>query len=125
MRLRSAPEAARSGIGSSPSFPMALGRKRFELSPCAVAIRDDSAARGIALRAGIHTGEVDIVGDDINGISVLIADRITALAQQGQILTSRTVKDLLTGSGIAFAEVGAYELAESGDWWPVYAVTGA
>jgi class 3 adenylate cyclase len=90
-----------------------------------VAIRDDSAARGIGLRAGIHTGEVDIVADDINGISVHIADRITSLAQPGQILTSRTVKDLLTGSGIAFAEVGAYELAEIGDQWPVYEVTGA
>jgi DNA-binding SARP family transcriptional activator/pimeloyl-ACP methyl ester carboxylesterase len=92
---------------------------------CAVAIRSDSAARGIGLRAGIHTGEVDIVGDDINGISVHIADRITTLAQPDQILTSRTVKDLLTGSGIAFAEVGAHELAETGDRWPVYVVTGA
>jgi class 3 adenylate cyclase len=92
---------------------------------CAVAIRDDSAARGVGLRAGIHTGEVDIVGDDINGISVHIADQITTLAQPGQILTSRTVKDLLTGSGIGFAEVGAYELAELGDRWPVYVVTGA
>jgi pimeloyl-ACP methyl ester carboxylesterase len=92
---------------------------------CAAAIRNDSAARGIGLRAGIHTGEVDIVGDEINGISVHIADRITTLAQPGQILTSRTVKDLLTGSGIAFAKAGAYELAETGDRWPVYAVTGA
>jgi class 3 adenylate cyclase len=92
---------------------------------CAIAIRDDSAARGIGLRAGIHTGEVDIAGDEINGISVHIADRITTLAQPGQILTSRTVKDLLVGSGIAFAEVGAYELAETGNRWPVYVATGA
>ena len=92
---------------------------------CADAIRTDSAARGIGLRAGIHTGEIDIVGDEINGISVHIADRITTLAQPGQILTSRTVKDLLTGSGIAFAKAGAYELAETGDRWPVYVVTGA
>ena len=88
-------------------------------------IRDDAAALHIQLRAGIHTGEVDIVGDEINGISVHIADRITTLAQPGQILTSRTVKDLLTGSGIAFAKAGAYELAETGDRWPVYVVTGA
>ena len=92
---------------------------------CAAAIRNDSSACGIGLRAGIHTGEVDIVGDEINGISVHIADRITTLAQPGQILTSRTVKDLLTGSGIAFAKAGAHELAETGDRWPVYAVTGA
>jgi DNA-binding SARP family transcriptional activator/pimeloyl-ACP methyl ester carboxylesterase len=92
---------------------------------CAAAIRNDSAAPGIGLRAGIHTGEVDIVGDEINGISVHIAERITTLAQPGQILTSRTVKDLLTGSGIAFAKAGAYELAETGDRWPVYVVTGA
>lgn len=92
---------------------------------CAAAIRNDSAARGIRLRAGIHTGEVDIVGDEINGISVNIADQITTFAQPGQILTSRTVKDLLTGSGIAFTEAGAHELADTGDRWPVYAVTGA
>jgi DNA-binding SARP family transcriptional activator/pimeloyl-ACP methyl ester carboxylesterase len=92
---------------------------------CAIAIRDESAGRGIGLRTGIHTGEVDIVGDEISGTSVGIADRIITLAQPGQILASRTVKDLLVGSGIAFVEVGAHELDEPGNRWPVYEATGA
>jgi DNA-binding SARP family transcriptional activator/pimeloyl-ACP methyl ester carboxylesterase len=111
--------------GSTGSRVLATFDAPGQAIRCAAAIRTDSAARGVGLRAGIHTGEVDIVGDEINGISVHIADRITTLAQPGEILTSRTVKDLLTGSGIAFAKAGAYELAETGDRWPVYVVTGA
>lgn len=91
---------------------------------CAGTIRDDVTALGIVIRAGIHTGEVDLVGDDIAGISVQVADRVAALAQPAEILVSRTVKELVTGSDITFAERGSYELNHPGKPWPLFAVAG-
>jgi DNA-binding SARP family transcriptional activator/pimeloyl-ACP methyl ester carboxylesterase len=90
----------------------------------AAAIRDGASAHGIRLRAGIHTGEVDLVGDEIGGISVDIVRRVTAQAQPAEILVSRTVKDLVVGSGISFADHGSHELAGTADRWPLFAVTG-
>ena len=92
---------------------------------CATAIRDDAATIGIQLRAGIHTGEVDLAGPDIEGLSVQIATRVATLAQAAEILVSRTVKDLVVGSGIAFDNRGSHELIATADRWPLYAVTGA
>jgi DNA-binding SARP family transcriptional activator/pimeloyl-ACP methyl ester carboxylesterase len=91
---------------------------------CAAAVRDGAAAAGIGIRAGIHTGEVDLVGEDIAGASVRITDRVAALAQPAEILVSRTVKDLVTGSGITFAERGSYALNGPPEQWPLFAVTG-
>jgi len=91
---------------------------------CAAAVRDDATVAGIQVRAGIHTGEVALVGEDIAGPSVQIADRIAALAQPAEILVSRTVKDLVTGSSIVFAERGSYPLNGPADEWPLFAVTG-
>ena len=91
---------------------------------CAAAVLDDAAALGIQIRAGIHTGEVDLVGDDITGTSVQITDRVAALAGPAEILVSRTVKDLVTGSGISFTERGSHELSGAGDQWPLFAVAG-
>jgi DNA-binding SARP family transcriptional activator/pimeloyl-ACP methyl ester carboxylesterase len=91
---------------------------------CAGTIRDEVTALGIVIRAGIHTGEVDLVGDDIAGISVQVADRVAALAQPAEILVSRTVKELVTGSDISFAERGSYELSHPSEPWPVFAVAG-
>ena len=90
----------------------------------AAAIRDDVSAHGIQLRAGIHRGEVDLVGDEIRGISVDIVRRVTACAQPAEILVSRTVKDLVAGSGVSFAGRGSHELTGIPDRWPVFAVTG-
>jgi class 3 adenylate cyclase len=90
----------------------------------AAAIRDGASAHGIQLRAGIHTGEVDLVGDEIGGISVDIVRRVTAQAQPAEILVSRTVKDLVVGSGISFADHGSHELTGTADRWPLFAVTG-
>jgi DNA-binding SARP family transcriptional activator/pimeloyl-ACP methyl ester carboxylesterase len=89
---------------------------------CAAAIRDDAAALGIAMRAGIHAGEVDLAGDDITGISLQIARGITALAGPAEILVSRTVKDLVLGTGICFADRGLHELNGIADPWPLFAV---
>jgi len=90
---------------------------------CAVAIRDAASALGIQTRAGVHTGEVDILDDRVTGVSVNIAERIAALAGPTEILVSRTVKELVVGSEIAFADRGRHELSETTDRWTLFAVT--
>jgi len=78
---------------------------------------------GIAVRAGIHTGEIAFTaGDDIGGIAVNIAQRVSACAGPGEVLVSRTVVDLVTGSGIAFDDRGEQELKGLPRRWPLYAV---
>jgi len=77
---------------------------------CAAAVRDALAAEGVSLRAGVHTGEVEIRGDDIGGIAVHIASRITSQSAPGQILVSSTVKDLVFGSDLIFENRGEHEL---------------
>ena len=88
---------------------------------CAAAVRDTAAAAGIPLACGIHTGEIDLAGDKIAGASVDIAASVAALAKPAEILVSRTVKDLLTGSGIVFAARGSHQLSTAGKW-PLFAV---
>ncbi len=90
---------------------------------CAAAVLAEGAAAGIQLRAGIHTGEVDLVGEDINGASVQITDTVAALARPREILVSRTVRDLVAGSGITFAARGSYLLDAPAEEWPLFAVT--
>ena len=70
------------------------------------AIRDSVAAFDVEIRAGVHTGEVELRGADVGGIGVHIGARIAALARPGEILVSRTVKDLVTGSGIRLEDRG-------------------
>lgn len=77
---------------------------------------------GLQIRAGIHTGEVEVRGDDIGGIAVHIAARISAIAGAGEILTSRTLKDLTAGSGLVFEDRGLHALKGVPDEWQVYAV---
>jgi hypothetical protein len=90
---------------------------------CAAAIRDAAAALGIQLASGIHTGEIDLAGDTIAGASVDIATSVAALARPAEILVSRTVKDLLTGSPIGFAARGSHQLTGATGKWPLFAVT--
>jgi len=78
---------------------------------------------GVAVRAGVHTGEVELRGDDIAGIAVHIAARISAMAGEGEILTSRTVKDLTAGAGLTFTDRGVHTLKGVPDDWQVYAVS--
>ena len=89
---------------------------------CAGAILQSSEASGIAIRAGLHTGECEVMGDDIGGIAVHIAARVSAHAKPGELLVSRTVKDLVAGSGIQFADRGAHSLKGVPDTWQLYAV---
>jgi DNA-binding SARP family transcriptional activator/pimeloyl-ACP methyl ester carboxylesterase/plasmid stabilization system protein ParE len=90
---------------------------------CADAIRSVSARAGQTPRAGVHTGEVELRGEQIAGPSVVIAAAITELAQPGEILVSRTVTDLVIGSGISFADRGDHALTGVPDRWPLFAVT--
>jgi class 3 adenylate cyclase len=69
------------------------------------------------VRIGLHTGEIELRGDDIGGIAVHIAQRIQALAEPGELLASSTVKDLVTGSGITFIDRGSHSLkGVPGEW---------
>ena len=77
------------------------------------------------MRAGVHTGECEVMGDDIGGIAVHIAARVGALAGPGEVLVSRTVKDLVAGSGIEFADRGTHTLKGVPDTWQLYAASGA
>jgi class 3 adenylate cyclase len=79
---------------------------------------------GLQLRAGIHTGEVEVRGDDIGGIAVHIAARISAMAGAGEVLTSRTLRDLTAGSGLIFEDRGLHAFKGVPDEWQVYAVAG-
>jgi class 3 adenylate cyclase len=88
---------------------------------CAREILDGAEGLGIRLRAGMHTGECEVMGDDIGGIAVHIAARVSAAAGAGEVLVSRTVKDLVAGSGIEFADRGVHALKGVPDEWQLYA----
>ena len=76
----------------------------------ACTIRDAMAAHGIRTRAGVHSGECEVIGDDITGIAVHLAARIAAAAGAGEVLASGTVRDLVAGSGIALSDRGLHHL---------------
>jgi class 3 adenylate cyclase len=88
---------------------------------CAAAIRDTLAEHGITVRAGLHTGEIELRGGDIAGIAVHIASRVSALADPGEILVSRTVVDLTAGSGITYDSRGDHELKGAPGTMPIFA----
>jgi pimeloyl-ACP methyl ester carboxylesterase len=88
---------------------------------CADAIRTALASLHIEVRSGLHSGEIELRGDDIGGIAVHIGARISALASANEILVSRTVKDLVAGSGITFEDRGMHELKGVPDEWQVLA----
>ena len=89
---------------------------------CAVAATEGIRELGLQIRAGLHTGEVEIAGGDVRGIAVHIGSRVAGLAGPGEVLVSRTVADLVAGSGIVLAERGEHELKGVSGTWLVYAV---
>jgi class 3 adenylate cyclase len=89
---------------------------------CARAIVDGAGRLDLEVRAGIHTGECELVGEKIAGIAVVTGARISALADPGEVLVSSTVKDLVAGSGFAFDERGEHELKGVPGTWRLYAV---
>jgi class 3 adenylate cyclase len=90
---------------------------------CAAALRDELRGIGLQIRAGLHTGEVELRDDDIGGIGVHIAARVVAAAQSGEILTSRTVRDLVVGSDIAAEDRGMHALKGIDGTWQLFAIT--
>ena len=91
---------------------------------CACSIRNVTRELGLEIRIGLHTGEIVRRGDDIGGITVHTAARIQALAQPGELLLSRTVVDLVAGSGIEFEDRGEHDLKGVPGTWRLYAVDG-
>lgn len=91
---------------------------------CACAIRDAVGTLGIEIRAGLHTGECERTGDDIGGIAVHIGARVAASAAPREVLVSGTVKDLVAGSEIAFADRGTHQLRGVPGEWRLFAVVG-
>jgi class 3 adenylate cyclase len=89
---------------------------------CAQAISETVQSLGIEVRAGLHTGEIELRGADIGGIAVHIGQRVSALAGPGEVLVSSTVKDLVAGSGITFTDRGSHVLKGVPDEWRVFAV---
>ena len=89
---------------------------------CAVAIRSAVRSLGLEIRAGLHTGEIEIMDRNIGGIAVHIGARVAALAGPGEVLVTSTVKELVAGSGIEFDDRGSHELKGVPDEWRVFAV---
>ena len=79
---------------------------------------------GLDLRAGLHTGEVEVMGDDVGGIAVHLGARVSAKAGPGEVLVSSTVRDLVVGSGLRFEDRGRRELRGVPGEWGLWEVTG-
>jgi len=91
---------------------------------CAQSIRDALRPSGIEIRAGLHSGEIELRGDDVGGIGVHIAARVAAAAGPSEVLVSRTVSDLVSGSEIEFEDRGDHELKGVPGTWKLFSVRG-
>jgi class 3 adenylate cyclase len=91
---------------------------------CACGIRDSVRTIGLDLRIGVHTGEIELRGEDVGGIAIHVAQRVQAAAQPGEVLVSETVPRLVFGSGIDFVDRGEHELKGVPGTWELYAVAG-
>ncbi|MFQ5955308.1 MAG: adenylate/guanylate cyclase domain-containing protein [Kiloniellales bacterium] len=91
---------------------------------CARAISESLRQLGLPVRIGVHTGEVELVSDDVRGIAVHIASRVAGLAGPGETLVSRTVKDLIAGSNIALEDFGVHSLKGVPEDWQLFRVSG-
>jgi len=91
---------------------------------CATAIHGELSLSGVEIRSGIHSGEVEKIGEDVGGIAVNIGARVGALAAPGEVLVSSTVRELVVGSGIEFEERGSHQLKGAPDEWNLFAVVG-
>jgi class 3 adenylate cyclase/pimeloyl-ACP methyl ester carboxylesterase len=92
---------------------------------CGLAIADTAPNLGLEVRAGLHTGEIELRGHDIGGISAHIGARVAGLAGPGEVLVSRTVRDLVAGSGLTFTDRGERNLKGVPERWHIYAASRA
>ena len=83
---------------------------------------NEVAALGLAIRAGLHTGQIELIGDNVGGIAVHLAARVMAKAGAHEVWTSRTVKDVVVGSPFRFTEQGVFQLKGVPEEWPLYRV---
>jgi pimeloyl-ACP methyl ester carboxylesterase len=90
---------------------------------CACALQDELTGLGVEVRAGIHTGEVELIGDDVGGMAVNIGARIGSLAGPGEVLVSSTVRELVVGSGLEFADRGVKALKGAPGEWRLFSCT--
>ena len=88
---------------------------------CAKEIINDARAIGLSIRAGLHTGECEIWGDQVEGIAVHLAARVAALASPEQVLVTRTIRDLVSGSGIGLEDYGTHTLKGFSEAWQIFA----
>jgi class 3 adenylate cyclase len=88
---------------------------------CAMRLTDAFGGLGLQVRAGVHTGEVELLGGDVGGMAVHIGARVSELAEPGETLVSRTVTDLVVGSGIQFQDRGDHELKGVPGVWKLFA----
>jgi class 3 adenylate cyclase len=88
----------------------------------ACAIRDAMSTVGVRVRAGLHSGECEVIADDVRGVAVHIGARVLGLAQPDEVLVSRTVRDLLFGSDVGFAERGRHALKGVPGEWELFAI---
>jgi class 3 adenylate cyclase len=91
---------------------------------CALALRDGLRGLGIEIRSGLHCGEIERRGPDVSGLGVHIAARVQAVARPGEVLVTRTVKDLVAGAQIVFVDRGLHGLKGVPDEWQLFAVDG-
>ena len=105
------------GDGALATFPGPARAIR-----CATALIDRAQDLGLELRAGVHTGECETLGDDIGGMAVHIGARVSTLARPGEVLVSGTVKDLVVGSGLRFQDRGTCELKGVPGTWQLFAL---
>jgi len=92
---------------------------------CAGSVREAIRGLGLEIRAGLHTGECELIGEEVRGIAVHTGARVAALAGPGEVLVSSTVKDLVAGSGLEFDDRGFHELKGVPGEWRLYAVANA
>ncbi len=89
---------------------------------CGLALHEAIASLGLSLKIGVHSGEIELIRDDIGGIAVHVAARVAALAGAGEILATSTVKDLVSGSGLCFSHCGSQSLKGVPGEWSIFAV---